>query len=63
MPEGASLRLALEFREGALHLVEEQVGQVVAEPVSDHHPKDVKVVAVLREPVRRHDPAALAQAG
>ena len=45
----------------ALEVGDQQVGQVVAEPVADDDPQRGQVGAVGRERVGRHQPAALAQ--
>ena len=54
-------RLLLEPRQLTLQVVDQQVGQVLAEPTFDDDPQRREVLAVLRERVRRQEPAALAQ--
>jgi hypothetical protein len=53
-------RLLLEPRQQPLQVVQEQIGGVPAVTVPDHHPEREEVLAVLRERVRWHLPAALA---
>ena len=51
----------LEPRQDATQVGEQQVGEVVAEPATDDDAQRREVGALLRERVRRHLPAALAQ--
>ena len=53
--------LLLELRQLPLDVVDQQVRHVVAEAALDHDAQHRQVLAVLREGVRREQPAALAQ--
>src|SRR3954454_13259289 len=53
------LRLVLQPRQLSLQVVEEHVGDVVGEAALDDDAQGRQVLAVGREGVRRHEPAAL----